>query len=620
MKRLILGTAGHIDHGKTTLVKALTGVDTDRLPEEKLRGITIDLGFAHLRLGELDIGIVDVPGHEALVRNMLAGATGFDALLLVIAADEGVMPQTREHVAIARLLDVREFVVAITKADVVDPQWLELVISDVGEFTRAELGDVAVIPVSSVTGVGLPNLKETLVAKLASAAQRQTSDVFRMPIDRVFTVRGTGTVVTGTVWSGNAGRQDMLRLLPAGRDVRVRGVQTHGDAVDQAGAGERAAFAVSGVDRADVKRGDVLVQDGWWQPVTVCTARVQLLPGVRLKQRQRVRIHLGTAEILARVAILADNWVQLRMEGPLVARAGDRFVIRSYSPVATVGGGQVAELGRVRKQLGDREESFLSAILAGEPADRIGAAVELASEAGVDDRHLPAAARVTPMDVERFAANLPAVVASDGSRYFSRAILSKTIDAVCADVAAHHARHPLQPGIERAVLLGRHAGALADFALRKAIRAGRLISAGSIVAARGFEAGFSPPQQALRTRLLDDLRAAGLAPPSVAELATAHRSHEVRAVLRLMEARGEVAAIHPDLYVEARSLEAALVAVRTTLGTGPLQAGAFKTALPVSRKYLIPLLEYLDRIGVTKREGDLRRVMPWEPQKLRDLQ
>jgi selenocysteine-specific elongation factor len=602
MKQLILGTAGHIDHGKTSLVKALTGIDTDRLPEEKARGITIDLGFAHLQLEDMNVGIVDVPGHEGLIRNMLAGATGFDAVLLVVAADEGVMPQTREHIAIAKLLDVRRVVVAITKADTVDPEWLELVRADVDAFVRAELGDVPVVPVSSLTGAGLPELRQALSAQLRAAGERAEDDVFRMPIDRVFTIHGTGTVVTGTVWSGHASRQDALRLLPSNRTVRVRGVQAHGAAVDAGSAGERAAFALSGVDRADVGRGDALVDGGAWRAAHIITARIQLLPSYSLKQRQRVRIHLGTAEVLARVVLLADAWVQLRLEAPLVARARDRFVMRSYSPVTTIGGGQVVELERVRKRLSDVDRSLLTAILDDAEPGRIRAAIHLAAEQGCTAEELAITAAATSTDV-------PSDVVSFADRFYAADRVEAVVGELRSEVADFHAGNPLEPGIDRAVLLGRHAGELAAHALRLAEEQGHLLSKGGIVAAAGFEPGFTAAQQALRARLLDQLREAGLAPPSVLELTASHRNNEVRAVLRLMEARGEVSSINSDFYVDRQILGEALRQVRTMLGSEPLAAGDFKVALPVSRKYLIPLLEYMDRIGVTKREGDLRRVV-----------
>jgi selenocysteine-specific elongation factor len=378
MKHVILGTAGHIDHGKTTLVKALTGTDTDRLPEEKARGITIDLGFAHLQLADLSVGVVDVPGHEALIRNMLAGATGFDGVLLVVAADEGIMPQTHEHFAIAELLGIERLIVAITKCDLVDPDWLELVQTEVGEWlSHTPFARAPVIATSATAESGIAELREALLNELSKAAERRTTDLFRMPVDRVFTVRGTGTVVTGTVWSGSAARDDAARVLPGARTVRIRGCQTHGSAVDRAYAGERAAFAIAGSDRGDLVRGDVLVLEDAWQAVDTVTARVRTLADVQLKHRQRVRVHLGTAEVMARVVLLGDQWLQLRLEAPLVARAGDRFVLRSYSPVATIAGGIVADVARVRKRLTPEESNWLTQVIDGDANQRVAAAVNL---------------------------------------------------------------------------------------------------------------------------------------------------------------------------------------------------------------------------------------------------
>ena len=610
MKRVILGTAGHIDHGKTTLVKALTGVDTDRLPEEKARGITIDLGFAHLQLENVDVGIVDVPGHEGLIRNMLAGATGFDAVLLVIAADEGVMPQTREHMSIARLLGIREMVVALTKVDAVEADWLELVHAEVAEFVMSEFADAPVIPVSAESGVGLHELRQTLAVHLGRAVERQNEDLFRMPIDRVFTIRGTGTVVTGTIWSGRASAQDSLHVMPAGHSARVRGVQTHGAAVASASAGERAAFALAGVDRAEIERGHVLVGAGW-REVHVMTARVQLLD-TELKQRQRVRIHLGTSEVLARVLKLTDAWMQLRLEKPLVARAGDRFVVRSYSPVATIGGGQVAELNRPRKSIANDELAALTELLDGAPAERMRAALHLSGSSGCELAALPVTAGVTPPEVKQFTSSLPDDVVQFDDHLFLATVVGQVTAGICARVDDHHARHPLEQGIDRAALLSDYPARLGMSALNAAERQGILVSRGSLIARSGFEPGFPPAQRLLRDRLMEQLRASGLAVPSVPELTAAHRTNEVRAVLRLMETHGDVTAIHSDLYVARDVLDAALVAVRS-LGAGPWPAGDFKAALPVSRKYLIPLLEYMDRVGVTKREGDFRRVLPMEP-------
>ena len=607
MRRVVLGTAGHIDHGKTTLVKALTGTDTDRLPEEKARGITIDLGFAHLRLGDLDVGIVDVPGHEGLIRNMLAGATGFDAMLLVIAADEGVMPQTREHLAIARLLAVARVVVALTKCDTVDAEWLELVQEDARVFMAQSYPRAPLVAVSAVTGAGITELSDALARELGASAVRRDADLFRMPIDRVFTVRGTGTVVTGTVWSGRAAAQQRASILP-GHAVRIRGVQTHGSAVDDAGAGERAAFALSGVERSDVKRGDVLVTADVWRPTQSLTARLERLAGVELRQRQRVRVHLGTAETMARVLILDGDWVQLRLEVALLARVRDRFVLRSYSPVRTIGGGQAAEVWRVRKRLGAAEKTALAMLLDGAARDRIAAAIALADKDGARLLEVPITAGVTPDEVADFATSLPPDVLQIGDAFYPAAVLEGAIAALADRVAAFHAQHPLESGVDRAQLVaGLRAGhELAEAALRSAEQRGLLVGTGSTVAAPGFKPVFSGKQQVLRNQVVERLRSGGLMPPTLNELSTGSSNAEIRAVLRRLEAQGEVVGISPDLFLHAAALDEAIRAVRS-LGAGrPLSAAEFKTALPVSRKYLIPILEYLDRSGITRREGDMR--------------
>lgn len=603
MRRVILGTAGHIDHGKTTLVKALTGTDTDRLPEEKARGITIDLGFAHMQLQELDVGIVDVPGHEGLIRNMLAGATGFDAVMLVIAADEGVMPQTREHLAIADLLGIERLVVALTKSDLVDADWLQLVESDVTEFLE-ETGydDAPIVACSAATGQGIPELRDALTQQLNASASRRENDLFRLPIDRVFTVRGTGTVVTGTVWSGRAAREQAARIMPDGLDVRIRAIQTHGQQVESAGAGERAAFALAAVDRDDVARGQMVVQ-GAWPSVTNITARVRMLGEQPLKQRQRVRVHLGTAEVMARAVVFDGDWVQLRLEAPVVARAGDRFVIRSYSPLATIGGGTVAEINRIRKRLPDDERVLLSQILEGSPDDRVRAAISLCGEHGCREDELPLATGITPE-------GLPDDVVKIGSTFFSEAVLRRSVDRAVELVQQYHHAYPLRPGIERAELLGQLPPVLGEAVLIHAEKKRLLQKEGSTIAAAGFAPTFSASQEALRDQILVRLREGGLAPPLVPELAQALKSKDLVPVLKLLESEGKVTAVAPDLYLDSGVLGQAVTGLQSSLSGKSLAAAEFRTALPVSRKYLIPILEYLDRIGVTERQGDLRRVVP----------
>jgi selenocysteine-specific elongation factor len=351
---VIVGTAGHIDHGKTTLVRALTGVDTDRLPEEKRRGITIDLGFAPLQLEGIGrVGIVDVPGHEAFVRTMVAGAAGVDLALLVVAADEGVMPQTREHVAVLGLLGVRRAVVALTECDLVDDDWLALAIDDVRcTLAPTTLSGSAIVAVSASTGHGLDALRTALADAARQVAVRTADDLFRLAVDRAFTIRGTGTVVSGTVWSGRLSGDATLRLIPGGRAVRVRGLHAFGAPVHCVCAGERAAIALAGVDLSEVHRGSVLVQGDGWSPSRVMRADVVLLAEAprSLRTRTRVRLHLGTSDVgarnVSRDGVLppgCQRSVRVVTDAPIVTRAGDRFVLRAESPSTTIGGGVVLD-------------------------------------------------------------------------------------------------------------------------------------------------------------------------------------------------------------------------------------------------------------------------------------
>ena len=411
--RVVLGTAGHIDHGKTALVRALTGTDTDRLKEEKARGITIELGFAELRPDEGPrFGVVDVPGHEAFVRAMVAGATGMDIILLIVAADEGVMPQTLEHLAIAELLGVPELVVALTKTDLVDEDWLELVESVVGDtLADTPYAGAPVVPTSAKEGHGLPGLLETLVAASARVRERSEEDLCRLPLDRVFTIQGTGTVVTGTLWSGSVSVGERVLLGPGDLEARVRGVQVHGSAVERAVAGDRAAIALTGegADRERLERGATLITEKRWQPSRMLTARIRMLvgPGWSLQHNQRVHVHLGTAEVRARCAVLeaeplgpgGEGWVQLRLEEPLIARGRDRLVIRAYSPVTTIGGGIVAETHPPkRNRLDDTTRAALDALTGDDAAGALDAVLSIAGLHGVALAELPVRLGLSPRE------------------------------------------------------------------------------------------------------------------------------------------------------------------------------------------------------------------------------
>ena len=459
---LILGTAGHIDHGKTSLVRALTGVDTDRLDEEKRRGITIELGFARYTPQDgTSFGIVDVPGHEGFVRTMVAGATGMDIVLLVVAADEGVMPQTREHLAIIRLLGVEGMVVAITKADLVDEEWLELVDEDVrGLLAGTPYENVDIVPTSVHTGDGLAELSRALLRCGRQARERVTEDLARLPVDRVFAMEGAGTVVTGTLWSGRLVRGSTVRILPRDDQARIRAIQVHGVQEESAVAGQRTALALTGVAvrRGVIARGDVLVSDDSWSPSMMLTVELRALEesGWRLEAGQRVRVHLGTVEVMARVALFGVEEVvphesalaQLRLEGPVVARSGDRFVVRSYSPVTTIAGGVVLEpIPPKRKRLSDDERLALAA-MSRSGIHAVRGAAALAGWMGLE----AAAAGVRagwrtgiPDDADSLLWRLDGVL-------FDPAIASAGEDLLLAAVRRHHADHHLDSGAPLGVL------------------------------------------------------------------------------------------------------------------------------------------------------------------------
>jgi selenocysteine-specific elongation factor len=630
MRRLIIGTAGHIDHGKTSLVRALTGVDTDRLPEEKRRGITIDLGFAAMSLGEVKAGIVDVPGHEALVRNMLAGATGIDIVLLVIAADEGIMPQTREHLAIMDLLQVGAAVVALTKSDLVEPEWLELVTNDVCDVMRAtRFGSAAVIPVSAVTGSGLTELRTALTEAAHAVTTRSRSDLFRMPVDRVFTVHGTGTVVTGTVWSGEVCRDASLWIMPSAEPARARGLQLHGASHEYAIAGERLALALA-IDRDDVGRGDVLVSTPAWAPTALVTARVRVLADADkpLKHRQRIRFHLGTAEVLGRVATLeapeiepgTEAWVQLRLEAPVIARAGDRFVLRSYSPVHTIAGGTIAEPVPSRRKRITAEAAARLALLAGRTdADmNAGAALDaLLAEEGTVGVPRHALALRLPLDLAATDDALDAAL-RDGravlvtDRIFPMERADAAITVVAGTVANWHLAHPLSAGLpkpEMRAVRSEFGEVLSEWAVQTLIKRGQLRFEDGALAAATFSRSTDPAQTAAAERVMEILQAAGLEAPVISDLPPdlAGRK-DILTIMRFLETGGRVVALTRDRFAETSAVRALAAKLSSRFSPGAdLSTAELKDAIAVSRKYLIPLLEYFDREGISRRNGDMRQ-------------
>ncbi len=611
---MILGTAGHIDHGKTTLVRALTGVDTDRLPEEKRRGITIDLGFAPLVLDGIGtLGVVDVPGHEAFVRTMVAGATGIDLALLVIAADEGVMPQTREHLSILSLLGVQSGVVALTKCDLVDAEWLALVEEDVrATLAATSLAGAPLVAVSATTGSGIDDLRVALANAARAVPARAADDIFRLPIDRAFTVKGTGTVVTGTVWSGALGRDATVRLLPADVQVRVRALHSHGHTVEQVRAGDRAAIALASVDLAQVARGAVLVQGSAWRSSRVLRADVALVADAprALGPRSRVRLHLGTSEASARLVVAGGVLVpgagasaRVVLDTPVVARAGDRFVLRSASPVATMGGGIVLDpLAPLRARAWPVEERSPDVLLARVIAE--------SAASGVAIGELPVRLGVSP-------ARANALVATHGAwRVGDRLIGHAARDALSVDalavLSAFHAEQPLEPGAPLQWLRSRLRSPDDVSAALIAV----LESAGEIVVTHGLarRATFAPrltaAQSALRDRAMELLVAQGQEPPAVDELAAelGVEPTTVTPILRLLAREGRIVAVEPTRYYAAEIVGGLVQRLQAGMSAGADYGPAeLREMLGFSRKFLIPFLEFSDRAGHTIRDVTGRR-------------
>ena len=602
---MIIGTAGHIDHGKTMLVRALTGVDTDRLPAEQARGITIELGFAPIILGGVQSSIVDVPGHEAFVRTMVAGAVGIDAALLVVAADDGIRPQTTEHVAILRLLGVTRGVVAITKADRVDAARLAAVMDDVRTLLLVDhpaLSAVPILAVSATTGDGVEAIRAALTDIAGTLAARTQDPLVRLPIDRVLSVTGSGTVVTGTLWSGRIAVGDTLRLAGADSTVRVRGVQRHGAEVREGQAGERLAIALANVDREAVIRGDVLFGGDGWQTTSVLRADVHLLATVadELSPRTRVRVHLGTREIGARVvarggvrAALGVVPVRVVVDEPVVARAEDRFVIRRLSPPATIGGGVVTDAapdtGRVRP--------FGRA--AASPAERLGELVDDAKLRGVPRAGL--AVRLGPIAVA------PAEIIAVEDRYVSSAALLAAHEQIRTWLREWHTRFATAPGAPLP-LIPELLHVAAAFARAILDRMADVVVERALVRLRTFAPTIDHARDAAQAAVLRDLEQAGIAMPAVKELLAQH-GPQTEVLLRQLRTEGAAVLIGQDRWSTPTVVQG--VAQRLVQQAVPLRdytASEIRDMFGVSRKYLIPWLEFCDREGITFRHGDLRRL------------
>jgi selenocysteine-specific elongation factor len=609
---VIVGTAGHIDHGKSALVTALTGHAVDRLAEERRRGITIDLNFAPLDLGDgLVGGVVDVPGHEDFVRTMVAGASGFDLALLVVAADEGIMPQTEEHLAILEQLAIPVGIPVVTKADLVEADWLELVVAELGERLRRTT--VAFDPpmvVSAVTGRGIAELQSRLREHAVCLAPRSRADLFRLPIDRAFSVAGVGTVVTGTAWSGSVALGEAVRLLPEGSDARVRSIESHGHAVARTEPGARIALGLVGIERSRVGRGQVIVTpDAPWSTTTALDVELAVLPsaGRLLAPRTRARLHLGTSEVMVRVLPRTPirpgelGVARLRLETPAVARGGDRFVLRSFSPVTTIGGGRVLDPDPPL-----RRPTWPAALSSAELPERLRALVERRAHGlRLDAVPIVVGPGVNAGSAQEERNGLRLV----GGVLISAQVIDRAADRATELVEEFHRNHRADPGMPLETLRRglRLPGELADAAIASAAAGGRLVQEGGTVRRPGFEARVAGGESELQ-RLVRILQTAGLTPPSVAELERETGRRDVAAALRLAAGRGLVEAVERDRYYATEALQKFSEAVREIGRAGDIQPATVRERLGISRKYLIPLLEWADARGITVRAGDIRRL------------
>ena len=613
---MIIGTAGHIDHGKTALVRALTGVETDRLPEEKRRGITIDLGFAPLVLEKLGtVGVVDVPGHEDFVRSMLVGATGIDLGLLVVAADEGVMPQTREHLLILELLKIPRLVVALTKSDLVDDEWLALATGDVEAlFLASGLPIPSVVPCSSKTGAGVDRLRAILSRTLSSVPARAADDLFRLPVDRAFSVKGTGTVVTGTVWSGELHVDAAVRILPEGAHSRARRIEQHSAPVDVARTGARAAVALTGLDLAAVPRGSVIVSHDSWQPTSMFEAVVVLESDIpdRLSPRTQLRLHVGASEVGARITFAASendpdepSLARITTDAPVVLRGGDRFVLRLPAPLRTIGGGVVVDSHARRRLLPVLAPEQLGG-LSKSPEHRLRYIVDAESLLGIAIRDIPVRVGCAPSDVPQLIERANARVGTHN--LFSVNAVEQLMATVQRIVAEYEIRSPLSPGVPtRTLREGLRANdELADIAIREMEKDGKLEIQGPLVRRRGWVPSPSASDLEATNRLVHDICSGGREPPSVHDLVSRYGS-SVPSLLNFLERQGQLVQVEADRYYDRSAVDGLIAKLRTGLAPGRVYAPAeLRDLLGFSRKYLIPFLEFCDRTGVTERRGEGR--------------
>ncbi len=629
MKQIVLGTAGHIDHGKTSLIKALTGIDTDRLKEEKERGITIELGFAHLELpgGKL-LGIVDVPGHEKFIKNMVAGATGIDLVALVIAADEGVMPQTREHLDICELLKIQHGLIIMTKIDMVDSDWLELVREDITEYMAATfLADSPIVEVSSVTGEGLKELIQILDKLVQDIPERDLGHFFRLPIDRVFSMKGFGTVITGTTISGKIRTGDEITIYPLGINSKIRGLQVHNREVNEIRAGLRTAVNLQGIERAKVQRGNILASRDSLRTTYMVDVSLDLLSSAsrKLKNRAKVRFHSGTSEIISTVVLLDRDelepgetcFAQIRLNEPTALLRDDRYVLRSYSPVRTIGGGRTLNaLPRKKKRFSEAVLSEMKLLFTGDLNEIIEYFVSSGRFRGVEQKELPFLTNTGKKRLDEALKVLKAqqrIILYDKERgvVIHADFLKKARDEILDTLTRYHKKFPLKEGLVKEELRSRTAGAdnakLFNHLVLQLAREGIIVQNKEIVRLKDHQVTLAQDQEEIRRELEKIYTKSGLQPPYFQEIKEKFPGNTGAEVLEVMVKEGDILKVKEDLYFHRKAIDGIKSELIAFLkNNGEITTPQFKEMTGASRKYTIPLIEYFDRTQVTVRVGDTR--------------
>lgn len=624
MRHIILGTAGHIDHGKSSLVKALTGIDPDRLKEEKERGITIDIGFADISYPEenLTVGIVDVPGHEKLISNMLAGAGGIDIVLMVIAADEGIMPQSREHLAICSLLKIKSGLIALTKADLVEKEWLDLVKDEVKDFVAGTfLEGVPVIPVSAKTGVNLELLKKEIKDLALKVIPKTSGGLFRLPIDRVFTLKGFGTVITGTALSGSISVDDMLEILPRDIVTKVRGLHSHGKAITTAYAGQRVAVNLQSVEKEDLSRGDVAVTPSSFSPTKAIDAFLELLRDApSLKSRSLVHFYIGTAETIARVILYEKEelkpgdscYCQFRLQDPVVSMSGDRYIIRRFSPLETLGGGELLDPAPHRRRKKDGIHD-MEALLKGGLEQKISLKIEKAGVTGISvntiNGWINAELQVISAAIERLKQ------AGEIVRHEDMLLHKKSFELIQKKVSGllggFHKMNPLKPGMPKE---GVRTHLKIDMKLFNFVLPGfkNIIVDKDLIRLKEFKIALSTNEETWRMKIIDMLDKGGFQPPAKPEIIEMLKIDQKQGsdILNILAKEKSIVRISDSLYLSAASYEGMISLLKTFFSKkSEMTVAEFRDLLKTSRKYALPFLEYLDSNRITLRTGDVRKLI-----------